>query len=703
VLVVVRAGVASAADVAKPTVSITSPADNAQVTGTVTIGATAADDVGVVRLVLAIDGQPVLNQANGGPLSFSWNTVGLADAMHTIAVTAYDAAWNTTTRTISVRVRDVLPPTVAITSPAANADVTGTIQVTATAADAVGVTRMVLAIDGAVVSDGAASAVSYAWNTAPLVERSVHVLLVAAYDAAGNRNAATRAVRIRDVHGPIVSFGALTAGPLVAPTTDVTVSASDPSGVSRIVLCLDDVPVAQSYTTKTLGWHWDASGLALHSAHTLKALAVDSVGNVTTQSVSVTIEDTTPPTVVLSRPAQGQVVSGLEIVQVGASDDRHLARLTLRVNNTIVRDATDTDSFIYLFDAQARPDGATVLLSVTADDWAGNRSLTWISVKVNHHAVGGAPLGMAPTAPDDNRTVIPASFAAARAQGAQLLYWYQSWADAVASPNYVDTLMTSLVAGGSTAVNFDITVATQVGSYPPPFTTPADPGFADAFADFAASFAARYGLEYVFVGNEVNVYLDAHPEHADAIAALIRKTRERMRVVSPSTRVGVVLSHNYGVDHDQAALLHALADEADLVGYTVYGYEENGLTHEFYEPTSGIFALEDAANDYPGKPYAIVETGWNSSTTLSSSEADQATFVRLLRSSLRTSTAEFVSIFLYQDGQDCTQVVQSFHLPNLDPDPLSRDFQLFEDFVCHFGLRRADGTPKPAWDALLLP
>src|SRR5262249_40961573 len=160
--------------------------------------------------------------------------------------------------------------------------------------------------------------------------------------------------------------------------------------------------------------------------------------------------------------------------------------------------------------------------------------------------------------------------------------------------------------------------------------------------------------------NEVNIYLDAHPAHADAIAALIRKTRERMRVVSPSTRVGVVLSHGYLVDHAQTALLHALADEADLVGYTVYGYEQNGFSHEFNDPTRGIFALEDAANDYPGKPYAVVETGWNSSTTLNSSEDDQVTFVRLLRDSLQKSTAEFVSIFLYEDGEDCTAVVQGF-------------------------------------------
>jgi hypothetical protein len=167
--------------------------------------------------------------------------------------------------------------------------------------------------------------------------------------------------------------------------------------------------------------------------------------------------------------------------------------------------------------------------------------------------------------------------------------------------------------------------------------------------------------------------------------------------------VGVVISHRYVLDHDQGALLHTLADEADLVGYTAYGFKANGFSYEFNDPVDGILRLEEVPNDYPGKPYAIVETGWNSSTTLNSSEADQATFVRLLEDHLQTTPAEFVSLFLYEDGVDCTSIVQGFHLPDLNPDPLSLQFRLFEDFVCNFGLRRSDGTPKQAWSVLPSP
>ena len=151
--------------------------------------------------------------------------------------------------------------------------------------------------------------------------------------------------------------------------------------------------------------------------------------------------------------------------------------------------------------------------------------------------------------------------------------------------------------------------------------------------------------------------------------------------------------------HDAFDAIAPLVNEADLVGYTAYGYEPNGFWYEFEDPVNGILELEEVPLDYPGKPYAIVETGWNSSTTLNSSEAKQTTFVRLLRDHLLTTDAEFVSLFLYQDGVDCTDIVLGFQLPDLDPDPTSLQFRLFEDFVCNFGLKRADGTPKPAWSA----
>jgi len=80
-------------DTTPPTTSIDSPTDGATVSGTVTVSASATDDVGVVRLELYIDGVLALS-ATSGPISYSWNTTLVANGAHTLMTKAYDAAGN---------------------------------------------------------------------------------------------------------------------------------------------------------------------------------------------------------------------------------------------------------------------------------------------------------------------------------------------------------------------------------------------------------------------------------------------------------------------------------------------------------------------------------------------------------------------------------------------------------------------------------
>ena len=52
--------------------------------------------------------------------------------------------------------------------------------------------------------------------------------------------------------------------------------------------------------------------------------------------------------------------------------------------------------------------------------------------------------------------------------------------------------------------------------------------------------------------------------------------------------------------------------------------------------------------------------------------------------------------FLFQDGKDCTRTAQSFLGP-LGAAGTGKQIEIFKAFLCNFGLRRSDGTPKPAW------
>lgn len=90
---------APAADTTKPTVSITAPASNASVSGTVTITANASDNVGVAGVQFKVDGVNVGAEDTTSPYSTSWVTTGLTSGSHTITATARDAAGNTATST----------------------------------------------------------------------------------------------------------------------------------------------------------------------------------------------------------------------------------------------------------------------------------------------------------------------------------------------------------------------------------------------------------------------------------------------------------------------------------------------------------------------------------------------------------------------------------------------------------------------------
>jgi thermitase len=89
------------ADTTPPSVAILSPAANSKVGSSVTVKASASDNVRVTSLVLHIDGALRASTSNSS-LSYNWNTRSLSTGTHTISVQAKDAAGNTTIKSINV-------------------------------------------------------------------------------------------------------------------------------------------------------------------------------------------------------------------------------------------------------------------------------------------------------------------------------------------------------------------------------------------------------------------------------------------------------------------------------------------------------------------------------------------------------------------------------------------------------------------------
>jgi len=85
-------------DTTAPTVSITSPASGATVSGALAVTATASDDVGVTRVDVLVDGVVVGSDASA-PYAVSVDTTALDNGPHAVTAHAVDAASNTGTST----------------------------------------------------------------------------------------------------------------------------------------------------------------------------------------------------------------------------------------------------------------------------------------------------------------------------------------------------------------------------------------------------------------------------------------------------------------------------------------------------------------------------------------------------------------------------------------------------------------------------
>ncbi|WP_437307761.1 DUF4082 domain-containing protein [Sorangium sp. So ce388] len=96
---------------------------------------------------------------------------------------------------------EATPPAVAISSPAANATLTGTAQVTGTASDNAGLSKVELQVDaGSFTTVTGTSSWTHSLNTLPLTNGS-HTLTVRATDTSGNTASVSRAVTVNNPSG----------------------------------------------------------------------------------------------------------------------------------------------------------------------------------------------------------------------------------------------------------------------------------------------------------------------------------------------------------------------------------------------------------------------------------------------------------------------------------------------------------------------
>lgn len=188
-------------DDAPPSVALTAPANGAFVSGTTTISALAADNIGVAAVQFLLDGAPLGPEDTTLPYSIEWDSASVADGPHTLAARARDLAGNVATsavHSITVDNVDDQPPSAPgeLTARA----IGGQIRLDWTAAtDNVGVTAYRVerqnSASPAYIEIGASAGVSFVDATAS--SGVVYEYRVRASDAAGNLGEYSNVVAIQ--------------------------------------------------------------------------------------------------------------------------------------------------------------------------------------------------------------------------------------------------------------------------------------------------------------------------------------------------------------------------------------------------------------------------------------------------------------------------------------------------------------------------
>jgi hypothetical protein len=95
-----------APDTTPPSVSLTAPTSGSTVAGTVTLSATASDNVAVQSVQFKVDGTNIGSAITSSPYTTTWNSTGVADGSHMLYAVAEDTVGNYATSSISITVEN---------------------------------------------------------------------------------------------------------------------------------------------------------------------------------------------------------------------------------------------------------------------------------------------------------------------------------------------------------------------------------------------------------------------------------------------------------------------------------------------------------------------------------------------------------------------------------------------------------------------
>ena len=284
-------------------------------------------------------------------------------------------------------------PTVSI-SPATSQTYTSarTVSISASASDNAGVARVEFWRGGTRVKSDTSSPYNYSWSISSSTNGS-HVWKAIAYDATGNssQDSVTLAVNIAggDTRGPSVAISPATSQTYTSSqTVPISASASDSSGVSKVEFWRGSTRV-KTDTSSPYNYYWSISE-SNNGSHSWKAIAFDSAGNSSQDTVNLTVNigsnDTQAPSVSIT-PGTSQTYTSSRTVTISANASDNVGVARVEFWNGSRRLKSDTSSpydYSWTIDGS---DNGTHTWKAIAYDAAGNTRQDSVNLTVN---IGGA-------------------------------------------------------------------------------------------------------------------------------------------------------------------------------------------------------------------------------------------------------------------------------------------------------------------------
>lgn len=362
-----------------PTVSITSPANNAVVNapGNITITTNAADPDGTVSKVDFYQGATLIGTATTAPFNFTWTNVA-AGTYSLTAVATDNSNASTTSAAVNVIVNAL--PTVSITAPANNTVVQagGSATLTAAAADADGTVTKVDFYQGATLV-GTATAAPFTATVSNLAAGTYSFTAV----ATDNRNATATSGAITVVvnAAPTVSITAPANGAVFQNPANVTLTATaaDTDGTIAKVDFFQGATLVGTATTAPYTVTVNGFGAGSYS---FTAVATDNA-NATTTSAAVSIRVNAAPTVSLTSPANGATANApatISLAATAADADGSIAKVEFFQGATLVATVTSAP---YTFTLSNVAPGTYSFTAVATDNDGATATSAAASVTVN--------------------------------------------------------------------------------------------------------------------------------------------------------------------------------------------------------------------------------------------------------------------------------------------------------------------------------